>query len=167
MRRGVKGVKPRKPALGHGKGGGKYWLAVLLVAVVLFWAQARWFDRAKRAGAARFDSPVAEKIAEKMRAIKGLPEEKPADGAAAAAAPAAATGPGILREDVIPCETCAGTGKAGDGSFCPLCFGHGARFLRRIEGRERLCPACGGMGRVPGGDAPAELCPRCSGRGIE
>lgn len=162
--------RPEPPKIG-GKGGGKYWLPVIAVAVVLFWAQARWFARAKRAGAARIDSPVAEMIAEKMRAIKGIPEDKPAAapgaGAAAAAGSTASSGPGILREDVVPCETCAGTGKTDDGSACPLCFGHGARLLRRVEGREHLCTACAGMGRVLSDAGTPELCPRCSGRGIE
>ena len=177
MRRGYTGLKREKPKKLGGRGGGKYWLAVLAAAAVLFWAQARWFEGARKRGAARLDSPVAEKIANKMLAMKGLaPEEDGGAGGKSAGNAAGAVGygagaaggaGGAIREEVRACETCEGTGKTEDGGRCPLCYGHGARLLRRVEGVERLCPSCVGMGRVMGEDGEAETCPRCGGRGVE
>lgn len=170
---------PLKPTLGPTLGGrrsnGKYWLPVMLVAVVLFFAQCRWIEKAKKQRVASLDSPLANKIAEKMLAMKGIPAEGadrtetgtknavPAGGWAVGAAGGVGDGLG----QTVPCETCEGTGRAEDGGPCPLCFGHGARFLRRTAPDQHICPSCVGMGRILLEDGTAADCPRCSGRGLE
>lgn len=169
----------RKFGSARTRGGGKYWLPVMLVAVVLFYAQCRWIDKAKRERAESIDSPLANQIAEKMMAMKGIPVEKKGEGGGGAGEKAAgqkwvvgmgAPGGGEMaggRDEMVTCEACEGVGRGDDGGACPLCFGHGARFLRWLEPGDRLCPSCVGMGRVADGGGGAEICPRCGGRGLE
>jgi len=161
------------------RGGGKYWLPVMLLAVVLFYAQCRWIDKAKRTRADSMDSPIANQIAARMLAMKGIPAEEKGEGEGEAAAgrewvvgmgmavPApGGEGAGGL-DEMVECGACAGVGRGEDGGPCPLCFGHGARFLRKLDPSERLCLSCAGMGRIATGDGGAETCPRCGGRGLE
>lgn len=168
--------RERKFGSPHTRNGGKYWLPVILVAVVLCYAQCRWFDKAKKSRAASLDSPLANKIAEKMLEMKGIKPEgegkasgnasQSQGGGVAWGSGAAAGGTAESRGHVETCETCEGTGRAEDGGLCPLCLGHGARYLRRAP-NEHICPSCVGMGRVLQEDGTPAECPRCGGRGVE
>lgn len=154
-------------------------MPVMLVAVVLCYAQCRWFDKAKKSRAASLDSPLANKIAEKMLEMKGIAPEgagKAAGGGSGGGTAAGGAGgwtvgaAGGVSDGIgqtVPCETCEGTGRAENGGECPLCFGHGARFLRRTSPSQHICPSCVGMGRILDDSGQATTCPRCGGRGLE
>lgn len=167
--------RERKFGSPHTRNGGKYWLPVILVAVVLCYAQCRWFDKAKKSRAASLDSPIANKIAEKMLEMKGIAPEgekakgnaSPPQGGTVSWGAGAAGGRAEAHGQTEICETCEGTGRAENGGPCPLCYGHGARYLRKISPNEKICPSCVGMGRILLDDGRAAECPRCAGRGLE
>ena len=76
--------------------------------------------------------------------------------------------PGVER---ITCNNCSGTGSlltwSREPEMCPVCQGVGFRMIRRFDPADRLCPACGGMGRVDVLDGTGVgTCPRCGGRGM-
>ena len=80
----MKNAPPKQRTFGspRTRSGGKYWLPVILVAVVLCYAQCRWIEKAKRSRAASLDSPLANKIAEKMLEMKGIAPEGKSKAAA-------------------------------------------------------------------------------------
>jgi hypothetical protein len=73
--------------------------------------------------------------------------------------------------DRLSCDVCGGTGVARDAAdedilvICPSCFGVGSHYIRRIDKSDRLCAACGGMGRVKA-EGEYRTCRRCDGRGL-
>lgn len=79
-----------------------------------------------------------------------------------------------VQSERIDCWHCDGLGtiRLPQGStnivMCPICFGVGGHYVRRLPGRhEVLCPACGGMGRLWDPDlGGARYCRRCDGRGL-
>lgn len=70
------------------------------------------------------------------------------------------------------CEHCQGSGlipdpeRIGERVMCEVCYGVGYRATRRFGESERMCIACGGMGRIRRPDARVDDCDRCAGRGI-
>jgi hypothetical protein len=79
-----------------------------------------------------------------------------------------------VQSERIDCPYCGGLGtvRPSENStnmmMCPICFGVGGHYVRRLPGRhEVLCPACGGMGRLWDPDLGyARYCRRCGGRGL-
>lgn len=79
-----------------------------------------------------------------------------------------------VQSERIDCPYCHGLGtRPVSGSttnfvICPICFGVGGHYVRRLPNKhEVLCPACGGMGRVFDPDLGiARFCRRCGGRGL-
>ncbi len=79
-----------------------------------------------------------------------------------------------VQSERIDCPYCGGLGTlrpapgATNVMMCPICFGVGGHYVRRLPGRrEVLCPACGGMGRLWDADMGyARYCRRCGGRGL-
>lgn len=75
----------------------------------------------------------------------------------------------------IGCQYCRGTGATMDELdetgmetvHCPVCYGVGFRFIRRLDPSDKICPACGGMGRFQDVDTGRfRTCGRCDGRGL-
>lgn len=70
------------------------------------------------------------------------------------------------------CEYCQGNGMVTDSEqselrvMCPICYGVGYHATRRFGDQERMCIACGGMGRLRSEDGDFNNCVRCGGRGI-
>lgn len=79
-----------------------------------------------------------------------------------------------VQSERIDCPYCGGLGamrfpeRSTNLAMCPICFGVGGHYVRRLPGRhEVLCPACGGMGRLWDPDTGrARYCRRCDGRGL-
>jgi DnaJ-class molecular chaperone len=75
--------------------------------------------------------------------------------------------------DRIECDYCGGTGviekqdQIREFEMCPICFGVGGHLVRYMDKQDKLCPACGGMGRLYDYDTgQARTCERCRGRGL-
>lgn len=75
--------------------------------------------------------------------------------------------------DRVRCDYCGGTGTVRDPEDfgrvepCPICFGVGGHQVRKMDSKDVLCPACGGMGRVIDVTTGyARPCMRCGGRGL-
>ena len=75
----------------------------------------------------------------------------------------------------VACQYCRGIGTIMDEDetdrqtalHCPVCYGVGFRFIRRLDENDKLCPACGGMGRLQDPDTGHfRTCNRCDGRGL-
>jgi hypothetical protein len=68
------------------------------------------------------------------------------------------------------CEHCVGNGlveEAGaPATLCPICFGVGYHPGRMATEAERMCLACGGMGRRFNDAGEVDFCGRCAGRGV-
>ncbi|MGD9874151.1 MAG: hypothetical protein AB7T27_07740 [Kiritimatiellia bacterium] len=82
---------------------------------------------------------------------------------------------GIGGLERIACQYCRGTGaimneESGDQTeviYCPVCYGVGFRFLRRLDKNDKICPACGGLGRLQDLESGHfRTCGRCDGRGL-
>ena len=79
-----------------------------------------------------------------------------------------------VQSERIDCPYCGGVGTLRSPPhgtnlvICPICFGVGGHYVRRLPGHhEVLCPACGGMGRIFDPDLGyARYCRRCGGRGL-
>ena len=71
----------------------------------------------------------------------------------------------------VPCDLCGQTGVYREEEppypqyRCPICLGRGAGFIRKMDARDVICPACGGMGRLDDG-LEGRWCGRCGGRGL-
>lgn len=143
------------PRRARGKGINGF-LIVLLVLLGLA-LQSQWMDRAKKKGSTDIvPQGFAERLSNWMMYKKGLvPEGDVVSGGA----------------EKVVCGTCMGGGTvmsgAGAKEMCPICQGVGFRMVRRLDPADRLCPFCGGMGRVEIPDAgKVGTCPRCDGRGL-
>lgn len=76
--------------------------------------------------------------------------------------------------ETLPCPFCHGRGlipAVGDASeiaaICPYCQGVGGHAVRKFDQYDKLCPACGGMGRIADPvTAEVRECRRCHGRGL-
>lgn len=73
----------------------------------------------------------------------------------------------------IVCDHCGGTGLLRDPAHpeitlaCPVCYGVGGHYVRKLDKLDVLCPACAGMGRVIDlQTGTPRLCLRCGGRGL-
>ena len=73
----------------------------------------------------------------------------------------------------VGCDYCAETGIIDDETeaagfrLCPICFGVGVHMIRKLDDHDKLCPACGGMGRLYDFDTEQpRTCGRCDGRGL-
>jgi len=70
------------------------------------------------------------------------------------------------------CEYCRGNGllddpdEPGERILCEICWGVGYHATRRYTEGDRMCLACGGMGRRYDDHEHAVPCTRCEGRGI-
>ena len=131
---------------------------IALLVVIGFILQLQWMRHARKEGAeALAPNALASKISQWM-----LETKTTKTGAVTMDAGGA---------EKIPCEACLGTGtvlSSGDSKeICPICLGVGFHMVRRFDPAERICPACGGMGRLEMPDTGAvETCPRCAGRGL-
>ncbi len=131
---------------------------IALLVVVAFFLQLQWMRHARESDAATIaPNSLAEKISQWMVETKA-PE-------------AGAREMDLNGAEKISCEVCMGTGTVLSGKdateFCPICLGVGYHMIRRLDPADRICPACGGMGRLDMPDTGAvEVCPRCSGRGL-
>lgn len=73
---------------------------------------------------------------------------------------------------VYECEYCLGSGSLddpdipGERIMCTICQGVGYNTTRRYTEDDRMCIACGGMGRRYGPEGEAQQCERCKGRGM-
>lgn len=137
---------------------GVYGGLVVLFVLAGMILQSLWMRQVREEEAADIiPQSFAEKLNRWMLQKKGLAPE-----------PAAGEARGLEK---IDCNACMGTGTAlaGDGrkDMCPICQGVGFRMVRRFDPADRICPACGGMGRMemPGTGA-VDTCPRCAGRGL-
>lgn len=71
----------------------------------------------------------------------------------------------------LPCDLCGQTGMLRDEippyalRRCPICMGRGGSYIRKLDGLDVICPACGGMGRLDDG-LEGRWCGRCGGRGL-
>lgn len=73
----------------------------------------------------------------------------------------------------ILCDHCGGTGLVRDPDhaeltdICPVCYGVGGHYVRKLDKLDVMCPACAGMGRVIDYQSGTpRLCLRCGGRGL-
>jgi len=72
----------------------------------------------------------------------------------------------------IACDHCEERGftrdpETRDIELCPVCFGLGYHWARKINDNESICAACGGMGRIYDPTTQtARVCKRCGGRGL-
>lgn len=71
----------------------------------------------------------------------------------------------------VQCWHCEGTGlvdtPADDTKrMCPVCYGVGMNYIRRLEKTDILCAECLASGRVLDADGHPATCPRCDGSGV-
>jgi DnaJ-class molecular chaperone len=70
------------------------------------------------------------------------------------------------------CQHCGGRGGVRNEEtmqleLCPVCFGLGDHLVRRMDGYDKFCPNCDGMGRLfDEALGTAVLCEDCRGRGL-
>ncbi len=132
-------------------------MAVLFI-MAGFILQFRWMQHATSRNSEDIVLPAfARRISAWMLHKRGISDEQAMTGSG---------GP-----EKVPCEHCLGSGMVygdeGEASMCPICQGVGYRMVRRLDPADRICPACGGMGRVVFFDSgQAGTCPRCDGRGL-
>ena len=138
------------------KGKGVYFALMFLLVMVGFILQLNWMRGIREQEASEVDSHIlSSKLGQWMLRQRGVGGE--------AAAPA-----GV---ETVECGACQGTGQilgeGGKQEICPICQGAGMRLIRRFDAAERICPACGGMGRGESLDTGEVVtCPRCGGRGF-
>lgn len=132
---------------------------LLIGVLVLFVLQYRWMKETQRSeGRKMAANSVAVQLANWMLDQKGLTPEGVEE-------------PVVGNPQQIVCFNCRGSGEIyeedGRMEYCPICQGVGIRLVRPLHAEDRLCPACGGMGRLEGPDGHSvETCPRCQGRGL-
>ena len=139
------------------KGKNVFGVLILLLVLAGVW-QYQWMKRIRQKGAKDVVPPVfAEQLSRWMLHKKGLDPE-----------PVSLE---VLGAEKIDCGACMGSGRSlaggGENEICPICQGVGFHMIRRFDSADRICPACGGMGRVEMPDTGAvDTCPRCDGRGL-
>lgn len=129
---------------------------MVLFVLLGFVLQFRWMEQAKKKGMTDvMPAGFASKLSRWMMSKKGIsPDSLEASGA-----------------EKISCETCMGSGirmvDDGQEGICLICQGVGFRMVRRFDPADRICTACGGMGRLRLPDSgEVGTCPRCDGRGL-
>jgi hypothetical protein len=151
-------LKSRRFMPRRSKGKNVFGGLIAILVVIGFFLQLQWMKAVRQKGAAEIaPNALAEKISLWMLENK---EREPTS----------------IVEDTggaekIMCEACMGTGTVLSGSgpkeICPICQGVGFHMIRRFDPADRICPACGGMGRLQMPDTGVvDTCPRCAGRGL-
>lgn len=118
-------------------------IIMVLTALVLqmFWMQRNWGEITRRGDYTEFDAELLDKLKSKIIHL-------------------------------YECEYCVGNGSLPDPDdpaervMCEICHGVGYHATRRYTDDDRMCLACGGMGRRYSDSGQATLCIRCDGRGI-
>ncbi len=116
-------------------------VGLLALILQMYWMQEHWGDVVKRDDHMPFDTALIDKL--KARII-----------------------------NLYECEYCLGSGllddpdQPGERLLCEICHGVGYNATRRYTDDDRMCLACGGMGRRYDDDGETGLCTRCDGRGI-
>jgi hypothetical protein len=152
-------VTPRVYGGRRRSGKNVYGMLIVVMVVVAFVLQFHWMQKVRETGGANIaPNTLAEKLSRWMQRRRGVPLDE-------------TKVLGQIGTERIACEACAQTGalfnETGQPVPCAICQGVGFRMVRRFNDADRICPACGGMGRVEMPDTGrVETCPRCEGRGL-
>ncbi len=144
-------LKPMRPSIRHRRPvrqPNRFIVPIFIVGVIavllqIYWMQHNWREMTRRHDAVVFDEEFFE-----LWQAKFLTHYE--------------------------CEYCQGSGllddpdAPGERMLCPICWGVGYHATRRHAEGDRMCLACGGMGRHydDDDDEEAVFCSRCEGRGI-
>ncbi len=116
-------------------------VGVIALVMQMFWMQSNWGEMARRTDHTPLDAALIDKLQAKILTL-------------------------------YECEYCHGNGllddpdQPGEKMLCEICQGVGHNTTRRYTDDDRMCIACGGMGRRYDDHGHADFCTRCAGRGI-
>ncbi len=72
---------------------------------------------------------------------------------------------------LVICSHCSFHGRVevdGEEYMCPICFGVGGNYIKRVDTGEHGCLYCDGMGHILDGKGiKSQVCPVCMGRGAK